>query len=200
MYRKCRCAFLSCLLYAYTGCAMDAVLEPRCHGAQNTRTWQVETNHQAIDVGLVHNLNRDWVQDIPLDMSPDIALPDNSPSRFTWCGTSPLPPPPSADLQYKYGRLTCTKLIEVDRLGSEVRVSAVFKFSLINWGCPGWEGNCSEGIECPEEYVRGENMSRVEMSGCQCSKAIISELASAKVARCKTDTGTVQRWKEHKVQ
>ena len=36
---------------------------------------------------------------------------------------STLPPPRSADLQYE----ACTKLIEVDRLGSGVRVSASFQ-------------------------------------------------------------------------
>ena len=50
-----------------------------------------------------------------------------------------------------------------------------------------------EGSNVRRSMSEGRIMSRVEMSGCQCSKAIISELASAKVARCKTDTGTVQR-------
>jgi len=73
--------------------------------------------------------------------SPDLFLPEiylrqfplnTYPSILHGVWTFPFPPPPSADLQYKAIPLMCTKLIEVDRLRSGGRVSAVpvLKFSL----------------------------------------------------------------------
>ena len=69
--------------------------------------------------------------------------------------------PPSASLQYKaiyHILLTCTKLIAMDRLGSEVWVSASFQiFALTTEGCPRWEGNClSKRGKYQGEYVRGD--------------------------------------------
>ena len=88
---------------------------------------------------------------------PDTFLPGNSPSLFTWCRT--FPPSITTIRQstiYSDLPLTCTKLIEVDRLGSGVWVSVSFQIFVLTAGekYPRWREKLSGG-DYLGKYVLG---------------------------------------------
>jgi len=99
---------------------------------------------------------------IPPDISHSRAI---SPPFSHGAVHSPLPAPVTTIHRSSDAPLTCTKLIEVDRLGSEVRVSASFQMFALKAveRCSKWGGKLS-GEEMSGDMSNGV-MSYIRSSG-----------------------------------